>query len=170
MKKYLIIGRSVITLLILTAIAVQTGCSSSKGQATANRKEIKGSWVLNSISYDGLATGAKYNIALLDESTDDCLQGSTWVLPNNGFGSYTLVSTAAGCTPGERKIVWSYRTIDGETIFQYKLLEDGVKAKKVTEGYRFKILSASEDSMQLQQETTAGGKTVYINYQFTSIK
>lgn len=158
-------------LSVVAAILFQTACSSSKSaQPTANRKEIKGSWVLNSISYEGLVPGAKYNIALLDEGTADCLKGSTWVLPNNGYGSYTLVATTAGCKPGERKIVWSYRTENEETIFQYKVLEDGVKAKKVTEGYRFKIVSADETSMHLQQETAADGKMVYINYQFTSIK
>jgi hypothetical protein len=158
-------------LTVLAAMLLQMACSSSKQvPPTADRKEIKGSWLLNTISYDGLEAGAKYNIALLDEGPAECLKGSTWILPNNGFGSYSLISTAAGCTPGERKINWSYRTDNGETIFQYKVLEEGVKAKKVTEGYRFKIVSADENNMHLQQETAADGKMVYINYQFTSIK
>jgi hypothetical protein len=169
MKNKLNTGRSWLMLPVLAAILFQTACSSSKN-ATANRKEIKGSWVLNSISYEGLVADAKYNIGLLDEGSADCLKGSTWVLPNNGFGSYTLVSTISGCNPGERKINWSYRTIEGETIFQYKLLEEGVKAKKVTEGYRFKIVSADDNSMHLQQEVTSEGKLVYVNYNFTSIK
>lgn len=146
-------------------------CSGSKqNQPSAERKEIKGSWTLNTISYEGLTPGAKYNIALLDEGTAACLEGSTWVLPNNGFGSYTLTSSSTGCTPGERKIVWSYRLENGETIFQYKRMEEGVKAKKVTDGYKLKIVSADDNAMQLQQETAADGKMIYINYQFSKVK
>ncbi|MES2650056.1 MAG: hypothetical protein V4717_24480 [Bacteroidota bacterium] len=171
MKKKFSIGSSVCMLLLTTAILVQTACSSSKtAQPSANRKEIKGKWMLDSIRYEGLVPGAKYNIALLDEGASECLAGSTWVLPNNGFGSYTLTSNATGCTPGERKINWSYRTISGETIFQFKKLEEGVKAKNVSEGYRFKIVSADDNAMSLQQEVTSEGKPVYINYAFTSIK
>jgi hypothetical protein len=171
MKNFLNTRRSVCMLVVITAIIFQTACSSSKGvQPTANRKEVKGKWLLDSIGYEGLVPGAKYNIALLDEGAGNCLDGSTWVLPNNGFGSYTLTTAVTGCTPGERKINWSYRTENGETIFQYKRLEEGVKAKNVTEGYRFKIVSVDENSMKLQQQVTSEGKIIYINYQFTNIK
>ena len=171
MKKCFKSPRIFCMLFLIAAIIFQTACSGSKNtQPTANRKEVKGKWVLDSIGYEGLVPGAKYNITLLDEGAGKCLAGSKWILPNNGFGSYTLTATAAGCTPGERKINWSYRTENGETIFQYKRLEEGVKAKNVTEGYRFKILSAGNNSMSLQQQVTSEGKTININYQFTSIK
>ena len=171
MKMKFSIGGSVCMVFVITAIIFQTACSSSKNtQPTADRKEVKGKWMLDSIGYEGLVPGAKYNITLLDEGAGKCLQGSTWVLPNNGFGSYTLIATAAGCTPGERKINWSYRTENGETIFRYKRLEEGVKAKNVTEGYFFKVLSADDNTMRLQQEVTSEGKIIHINYQFKSIK
>ena len=171
MKKTFNTRRGVCMLFVITAIIFQTACSSSKSvQPTANRKEIKGKWMLDSIGYEGLVPGAKYNITLLDEGAGKCLKGSKWILPNNGFGSYTLITTAAGCTPGERKINWSYRTVNGETIFQFKKLEEGVKAKKITEGYQFKIISADDNSMRLQQQVISEGKTININYEFTSIK
>ena len=156
-----------LALTVLAAMLLQIACSSSKQvPPTADRKDIKGSWQLNTVSYDGLVAGAKYNIALLDEGAAPCLEGSNWTLPNNGYGSYTLTATAAGCKPGERKIIWSYRNENAETIFQYKLLEEGVKAKNVTEGYQFKIVSADENAMRLQQQVSVEGKPVYINYQF----
>ena len=171
MKKSFSTGSGITMLFLLTAIIIQTACSSSKtAQPSADRKEVKGKWMLDSISYEGLVTGAKYNIELLDEGAGKCLTGSTWVLPNNGFGSYTLVNATTGCTPGERKINWSYRTENGETIFQYKRLDEGVKAKNVTEGYRFKILFADNNAMSLQQQVLSEGKTIYINYHFNSIK
>jgi hypothetical protein len=170
-KKFLNPRGIVCMLVVITAITFQTACSSSKGmQSTATRKEVKGNWMLNNITYDGLVPGEKYNIALLDEGTGDCLKGSSWVLPNNGYGSYTLTSADAGCRPGQRKIVWSYRTENGETIFQYKRLEEGEKAKNVKEGYQFKIVSADDKTLNLQQHVTSEGKMIYINYQFTSIQ
>lgn len=156
---------AVVSILFLGA------CSSSKkAQPTAERKEVKGTWLLNKVSYDGLTPGAKYNITLLDEGFASCLEGSTWVMPNNGFGSYTIAPSAVGCAPGERKIVWSYRQENGETIFQFKKLEEGVKAKKVVDGYKFKIVSATDDALQLQTEAASEGKIIYVNYQFSKIK
>lgn len=151
----------------LMAVMFMVSCAGSKqDKPSANRRDVKGSWLLQDISYEGLAAGAKYNITLLDEGTPECLKGSTWVLPNNGFGSYTLVSNTAGCTPGERKINWSYRTENGETMFQFKKLQEGVKAKRVEDGYRLSIISATDDALHLQQQTAADGKMVYINYRF----
>lgn len=156
---------------VLSAFLLLGACSSSKtAQPSADRKDIKGTWLLNKVSYDGLTPGAKYNITLLDEGFASCLEGSTWVLPNNAFGSYTISPSAVGCSPGERKIVWSYRQENGATIFQFKKLEEGTKAKKITDGYKLKIISATDDAMQLQSEATSEGKMIYINYQFSKVK
>jgi hypothetical protein len=156
---------------VVIAVLFLAACSSSKSnQPTAERKEVKGTWLLDKISYDGLTPGAKYNITLLDEGYASCLEGSTWVFPNNGFGSYTISPSAVGCLPSERKIVWSYRLENGETIFQFKKLEEGVKAKKIEDGYKFKIVSATDQAMQLQTEAASEGKLIYVNYQFSKIK
>ena len=144
-------------------------CSGSKNVVTANRNDIKGNWTLNTITYDGLATGEKVKITLLDEGTDACLTGSTWKFPNNGNGTYTINSSAAGCMAGERSIVWSTRQEATTTIFQFKRVSGGVKPKNVEEGYRFRIVSADDNMMQLQSEVSFEGKPVYINYNFTKL-
>ncbi len=152
---------------VFAAAIILGSCSSSKNAApTVKRKELKGTWVLDKVTYDGLPTGQKFNITLLDEGYADCLKGSIWNFPNNGFGSYTIVPSAVGCTPGERKINWSYRTEGDATIFQFKRLEEGVKAKKITDGYKLKIVEATDTNMQLQANTTVDGNMVNINYLF----
>jgi hypothetical protein len=105
---------------------------------------------------------------LLDEGDENCLKGSTWVLPNNGNGTYTIAqSDASGCTPGERNIVWSYRQENGQTIFQYKRLPGGVKAKNITDGYKFNIVSATDANLSLRSSVPFEGSTIYINYSFS---
>jgi hypothetical protein len=106
-------------------------------------------------------------LTLLDEGPETCLLGSEWVLPNNGYGTYTITANRTGCTTGERKIVWSYHLENDKTIFQYKRLADGTKAKNIEEGYKFTIKSASATSLSLQSEVNFEGRPFYINYEFS---
>ncbi|RYY58333.1 MAG: hypothetical protein EOO05_16735 [Chitinophagaceae bacterium] len=154
---------------VLAASLMIASCGGSKNVVTGERKDIKGNWTLNTITYDGLAAGEKVKITLLDEGTDACLTGSTWKFPNNGNGTYTINSSAAGCMVGERSIVWSTRQEASSTIFQFKRITGGVKPKNVEEGYRFKIISADDNMMQLQSEVTFEGKPLYINYMFSKL-
>jgi hypothetical protein len=152
----------------LAGALLAVSCSSTKNATSIpNREGIKGSWVLNTVTYDGLSSGEKVRLTLLDEGNEACLTGSTWVLPNNGYGSYTITSSGSGCTAGQRNIVWSYQTSGDQAIFQYKKLEGGVKAKDIADGYRFKILSVDNSSMRLQSEVSFEGKPLYINYSFS---
>jgi hypothetical protein len=152
-------------LLSLTGTAIILSCSSSKkATATASRDAVKGTWTLSNITYDG---SVPLKLTLLDEGAEACLIGSTWVLPNNGYGSYTIATGKTGCTSGERKIVWSYRLENDKTVFQYKRLVDDVKAKNIEEGYRLNILSATETNMSLQSEVNFDGRPFFINYTFS---
>ena len=161
--------RSIVrTTIVLFAGAVfVSSCNSSKKASTVSRNAIKGTWTLNQISYEGLGSSERLRLQLLDEGTETCLKGSTWVLPNNGYGSYTISQNQQGCLPGQKNIIWSYRTEADQAIFQYKKLEGGVKAKDITDGYRFKIISADDNSMVLRSEISYQGKPIYITYNFT---
>ncbi len=154
---------------ILAGTMIIVSCSSSKNTTTtASRDDVKGTWVLDNISYDGVPQGQKVKLTLLGEGDENCLKGSTWVFPNNGNGTYTIAqSDATGCTPGERNIVWSYRQENGQTIFQYKRLPGGIKAKDITDGYRFNIVSATDANLSLRSSVAYEGSTIYINYSFS---
>ena len=152
----------------LAGALLAASCSSSKSTVSVPAREgVKGNWVLNTITYDGLSSGQKVKVTLLDEGGESCLTGSTWSLPNNGYGSYTINSSASGCTAGQRNIVWSYQKNGDDAVFQYKRLEGGVKAKDIADGYKFKLLSVDEASMRLQSEVSFEGKPLYINYNFS---
>lgn len=154
---------------ILAGTLILASCSSSKkSAATASRDDVKGTWVLNNITYDGIPQGQKVKLTLLGEGDENCLKGSTWVFPNNGNGSYTIAQNeATDCPPGERNIVWSYRQENDQTILQYKRLPGGVKAKDVTDGYKFNIVSATEASLSLRSDVAFEGNTISINYAFS---
>src|SRR5688572_33405212 len=151
-------------LLILTS-----SCSSSKNSpvTTADRNDVKGTWVLDNITYDGIPQGQKVKLTLLGEGDETCLKGSTWVFPNNSNGTYTIAQNeSTGCIPGERNIVWSYREENGKTIFQYKRLPGGVKAKDIADGYKFDIVSATDSNLALRANVAFEGSTIGINYFF----
>lgn len=159
-----------IAILLISAFIYASSCTSSKnaGSTTANRSDIKGTWVLDDVNYDGVPQGQNVKMTLLGEGDATCLKGSTWILPNNGNGSYTIQQNeSTNCTPGERSIVWSYRENNGQPVFQYKRLPGGVKAKDVTDGYRFDIISATETSMVLRSNVPYEGNTINITYTFS---
>ena len=151
---------------VVATVLMLAACSSSKNATTTvSRNTIKGNWVLDRVTYDGNPGGLK--ITLLDEGSEACLIGSTWALPNNGYGSYSINQTSDGCISGQRNIVWSYQKDGDQPIFQYKRLESGEKAKNIADGYRFRIISADASTMVLQSEVNFEGKPIYINYSFT---
>jgi len=157
-----ILLRNIFSVLFVAMIFFS--CTSSKKTSSVSRDELKGSWQLDNISYEGLPQGQKVKLTLLDEGPEACLKGSTWELPNNGNGSYTINSHETGCTPGQRNIVWSYRVENDQPIFQYKRLPGGVKAKDVTEGYKFTIVDATDENLKLRSNINFEGNTISISY------
>ena len=153
--------------VLFAAFALFSCASSKKTTGSVSRDKLKGTWQLDNISYEGLPEGQKVKLTLLDEGTEACLKGSMWVFPNNGNGSYTINSSEPGCSPGQRNIVWSYRVENEQPIFQYKRLPGGVKAEDVLEGYKFTIVDASGESLNLRSNVNFEGNKISINYQFS---
>lgn len=151
---------------VMAGMIIIASCSSSKNAIGVKRDDITGTWTLNNVTTEGIASAQYVKLTVLDEGSKDCLNGSTWVLPNNGYGSYTIQSRS-GCTSGQKDIVWSYRTEADQPVFQFKRREEGVKAKEITEGYKFRIESADKTSMVLRSEINDNGNPVYIRYHFT---
>ena len=158
-----------ISVMALFSMMTIVSCSPSKNTAViAEHSNVKGNWILNSITYTGVPSGEKIKLTLLDEGNEACLTGSKWSLPMNGFGSYTIFNNDKnGCVSGERKINWSFRTENRAQIFQYKRLEDGVKAKQIADGYKFTIASIDNTSMVLQSQVAFENSVITINYNFT---
>ncbi len=56
---------------------------------------------------------------------------------------------------------------NGQTILQYKRLPGGVKAKDITDGYKFNIVSATDANLSLRSNVMFEGNNIAINYSFS---
>ncbi|WP_114789721.1 lipocalin family protein [Niabella yanshanensis] len=154
-----------LTVLLVAAAIFLVSCSSGKNVPIAPRKDFKGNWTITSAQLQG-AEG-KVNVTAFDDAALKCFEGSEWVLPNNGYGSYTI-NGGADCPAGARQIIWSQRVNGGTTTFNFKKM-DGVKksdSKHVQEGYSLEVTSFTENSFVAQSPIQFEGRTVYIVYTF----
>ncbi|WP_158563243.1 lipocalin family protein [Chitinophaga silvatica] len=129
--------------LFLAFVAIiAASCSPKQGVTTdINKAAVKGNWVLTDIKYEGIPDRAK--VTVFDEADAKCFIGSTWSLPDNyAMGTYTITSTENGCNPVTQKIAWTLTKQGGVSMFGFKKLYTGDKAKNVTEGYRVQVTEA----------------------------
>jgi len=152
------------TLCLIVASLFAVSCASSSGAAssTISKGSVTGNWVVTDIQFEGIPANSK--VTVFDEASYNCFKGSNWVLPSNGKGSYTLSSTSDGCSTVSQPIMWSLYKQAGSTMFQFKKLSEGVKAKNVTEGYRVELSSADGNSMVWKAPVNFEGKNAYIVY------
>jgi hypothetical protein len=120
---------------------------------------IKGNWVLTNVSYPG----SEYiKVNSFDLADSKCFIGSTWsFISNNNKG--TMALTAPSCTGFTSPIVWS---INNQGMFVLKILDAGIKAKKVRDGYLLKVAGLTDNSFQLVDNINVGGQVKDVVYQF----
>jgi hypothetical protein len=154
MKKLIVLG----VLAVLLAACKSTSATNTK----VDRKSqvaIKGEWVITSVSYPG----SEYiKVNSFDIADSKCFEGSTWkFISNNDKGEMAI--TKAGCASFSSPIRW-FVNKDGQ--FVLKILDAGIKAKKVREGYVLGVANQSEQSFQLVDKIDVGGKITNVVYQF----
>ncbi|ASZ10516.1 hypothetical protein CK934_05765 [Chitinophaga sp. MD30] len=155
--------KKLFTVLLLAASLFAISCSSPSGATgqTTSKKSVIGSWIMTDISFEGIPERAK--VTVFDQASYECFKGSQWVLPSNGKGSYTLSSTAEGCSPASQQIMWSLYKAGGTDQFQFKKLYDGVKPKNVAEGYRVSV-NNNGNTMSWRATVNFEDKNAYIIY------
>ena len=123
---------------------------------------IKGNWVISSVTYPG-SEYIKVNSFQIADSK--CFEGSTWkFISNNNKGNMAL--TKAGCTSFSSPITWF---VNKEGQFVLKVLDAGIKAKKVRDGYILNVANQTETSFQLIDKIDVGGKMTDVVYQFQKV-
>ena len=154
MKKILLAGILGTTFLV--------SCSTAK-QAQASRDDfykLKGNWEVTSVDYE-----KGYKIKPFDEGADaKCFVGSQWnLIPNNNTGSYSL-SGGGDCPTVTRAIKFD---VNSEKQFSFKVIDAGVKAKKVTAGYVLDFQNQTPTTFTLVQNVPFEGKILKVYYNFT---
>ncbi|KAA2245164.1 hypothetical protein F0L74_04165 [Chitinophaga agrisoli] len=152
------------TLCLIAASLFAVSCASSSGAATQSisKGSVQGNWIVTDIQFEGIPANSK--VTVFDEASYNCFKGSSWSLPSNGKGSYTLSSTSDGCTTVSQPIMWSLYKQAGSSMFQFKKLAEGVKAKDVTDGYRVELSSADGNNMVWRAPVTFEGNSAFIVY------
>ena len=150
---------------------------------TVEGVNLNGTYLLNNVSFNGIDSGSvntvrtgnssatvrhnvKINSLVFDDAAPDCFRGSTWVLPHNGYGSYTI-NSGADCGNGTRSIVWSIRTdANKQKIFQLKII-NGAKAKTVTTGYLLDVTNLTQNGFSLTEPISVnGGGNATVTFDF----
>ena len=153
--------------ILLFALAIVfASCKSTSATGTkVDRKSqvaIKGTWTISSVSYPGSEVIKVNSFNLADSK---CFEGSAWkFISNNDSG--TMMLNAADCPQFSSPIKW-FVNKDGK--FVLKVLNAGEKAKKVRDGYVLDLESQSEDSFQLVDKISVGGKMTNVIYQFQKV-
>ncbi|MDU8886750.1 lipocalin family protein [Yeosuana sp. MJ-SS3] len=152
-------------ILIFLAVGL-IGCGSSK-TVRNSKTAIKGNWTLNSITY---SEAGKYNVTLLNDTSKNCFENSTWqFIPNNNTGTYTINDST--CSTGVRNFVFTIQEVNAETGLYDFLLKptDNKNKSKTNQGFRLKLMSLTEITMQWQQTVNVDGQPFNIQMNFTKL-
>jgi hypothetical protein len=156
MKRLILFG----VLAVVFASCKSTSATNTKVDRRS-QVAIKGNWTITSVSYPGSEYIKVNSFGLADSK---CFEGSTWkFISNNDKGDMALNSAAAGCASFSSPIRW-FVNKDGQFIL--KVLDAGVKAKKVRDGYVLSIAAQTTETFQLIDKIDVGGKMTNVVYQF----
>ncbi len=144
---------------VLAVAFILQACSTTKSVVGSNNGPLRGTWTLTSVNYEGLVPGAVQNV--FGQAPPAAFVNSTWELPNNGNGRYTLSNGTS------QTIFWSYNNADKTNpVFQFKKIYEGEKAKDIAEGYQLNVAQVDDTSMTLKSPVANGNSTAYIVYSF----
>lgn len=123
---------------------------------------IKGDWQISNVSYPG-SEYIKVNSFNIADSK--CFIGSTWkFISNNNKGTMTLNSP--NCTAFTSSITWY---VNKEGQFVLKVLDEGLKSKKVKTGFVLEVRNQSETSFELIDKISVGNKPTDVVYTFQKL-
>jgi hypothetical protein len=146
-------------LIIISFFACKSSSVTSTKLDRSSQLEIKGDWVISSVTYPG-SEYIKLNSFQIADSK--CFEESVWkFIPNNNKGTMGL--TKSGCPVFTSPITWF---VNNQGQFILKILDAGEKAKKVRDGYVLKLENQTNGSFQLIDKIDVGGKLTDVVYQF----
>ena len=128
----------------------------------ASQVGMKGNWQITNVAYPG----SEYiKVNSFDLADSKCFVGSTWkFISNNNKGNMTLNSP--NCTGFTSNITWY---VNKEGQFVLKILDEGLKSRKVKTGFVLSVANQSENSFQLIDKINVGNQPTDVVYQFQRI-
>lgn len=158
--------RIAVLLLLISISACKSKVAAVKSEPIVETKlnrsaqvAIKGNWIIKNVSYAGSDYFAVKSFQIADSK---CFVGSTWnFISNNNKGSMSL--TNSDCVSMSSPIVWS---INKEGFFVLKFVQEGNKAKTVSQGFLLRVANQTETSFELIDTINIAGKNKEVVYQF----
>jgi len=151
------------SLYILFLVTIFVGCKPKQTVTNTNldhksQVAIKGDWTIVSVTYPG---SEYFKITSFEIADSKCFVGSSWkFISNNNKGNMALTTT--NCPAFLSPITWY---INKDDNFVMKII-NGIKPKKVLNGYLLTIANQTENSFQLIDKANVGGKMVEVVFQF----
>ena len=100
---------------------------------------------------------------MFNDTTKECLEGSTWeFVPNNNSGVYSI--SRANCIAGDRGFIFVIQEINETSGYYDFLLKP--KNNESNIGFRVELSELSESTMKWQQYLTVNGTPFIINMNF----
>lgn len=154
---------------LLLLLAMMLAIVSCKSTAVTNKKEdrrsqidIKGDWTITSVTYPNMEY---IKITSFDVADSQCFVNSTWkFVSNNNKGNISIAKEF--CPSFSSPITWY---VNKDSQFVMKILSEGQRAKRVSDGYILKVANQTENSFQLIDVTAVGNKDISVVYQFNKI-
>ncbi len=126
----------------------------------ASQVGIKGEWQITNVSYPG-SEYIKVNSFNIADSK--CFIGSAWkFVSNNNKGTMTLNS----CSAFTSDITWY---VNKEGQFVLKILDEGLKSKKVKTGFVLAVRNQTETSFELIDKISVGNNPTDVVYSFQKL-
>lgn len=155
--------KKIVFLAFATLMLVSCGGNKPKESSIGN-KALKGEWTLQNITYN---QKGKFNITLLNDTSKECFEGSTWkFVPNNNRGIYTINN--GDCSTGSRNFVFVVQEIDKSSgYYDFLLKPTNEKYQSETnQGIRLRLAHLSETNMTWEQTVSVEGKPFVISMNF----
>ena len=155
--------KKLIMLCVFTVLLYSCKSQSVTNSKVDNKVEkmMKGNWTISSVDFTGSDVMTVNSFEIADSK---CFEGSTWkFVSNNNKGEMMLNNVSASCPSFSSPIAWF---VNKEGQFVLKVLDAGMKAKKVRDGYVLDMGAMTETSFQLIDRVMIGGKSTQVVYNF----
>lgn len=148
--------------LIIGALFLLIGCVSAPNNQVDSQaqKFMRGSFRLASVTYPG---SDFIKVQSFDFADSQCWVGSQWSFVANNNSGNAQMSGSGSCPSLNAKITW-FVNKEGNVVL--KFIDEGMKAKRVKDGYVLHVRNANDNGFQWVDKINVGNKPTDVVYQF----
>lgn len=148
--------------LFCFCLLVLAGCVSAPSNQVDNstQKFMRGSFRIASVSYPG---SEFIKVQSFDFADSQCWVGTQWNMVANNNSGNVQMNGSGSCPSLNAKITW-FVNKEGNVVL--KFIDEGMKAKRVKDGYVLQVRNANDNGFQWVDKINVGNKPTDVVYQF----